>query len=278
MVASPYSGAALRAGHYSTRPPVPGVNVDHTTPDPEPDPFNPVPETPGNQTGTVWGYEPEHAGPSNQPNFAQVPVSHWYDGQPSVPSGVEYASAQQAMQERMLVDHSAVSYVPDSIRLYQHATEGQKNEFVVGRPSMFAGSEIPDGPLKGLANGHNAYDQTNAPNEVYAGDAANVGRYRLGMKTNIFGLYESPIGKFGQDALLHSYTGLHPAMPYARTRQEFTAPYTPSSSGAVYWAPAAPNQKPSLFSLPSETAITDYTIADDSDYVSDFEDRNGGFF
>lgn len=278
MVASPYTGAALRTGHYSSRPPVAGVNVDHTTPDPEPDPFNPVPDMPANQAGTVWGYEPEHAGLSNQPNLAQVPVTHWYQGQPAVPSGVPYGTAQQAMQERMMTDHAEVMYVPDGIRLYLHATEGMRAEFNVGRPSQFAGETIPDGPLAGLANGHNAYDQTNAPNEVYTGDAANVGRYRLGVKTNLFGLYENPIGKFGQDALLHSYTGLHPQMPVTRDRMPFTAPYTASSSGTDHWSPAAPHQRPSLFSLPSETAMTDYSVVENSDFVSDFEDRNGGFF
>jgi hypothetical protein len=278
MVDSPYTGAAMRVAHYAVRPSVPGVNVDHTTPDPEPDPFNPVPIAPDFQTGTVWGYETEHAGPSNQPNLAQVPVTHWWNGQPSVPSGEPYARAQLAMQERMMADHTAVSYVPDSIRLYQHATEGQRNEFNIGRPSQFAGSEIPDGPLKGLANGHNAYDQTNTPNEVYTGDAANVGRYRLGVKTNVFGLYESPLGKFGQDALLHSYTGLIPAMPTEKEPMANTAPYTPNSTGTAHWFPSVPYQKPSLFSLPSETAITDYAIADDAGFVSDFYDRNGGGF
>lgn len=279
MVDSPYTGAALRAAHYASRPPVAGVNADHTTPDPEPDPFNPVPDLPPGQTGTVWGYEPEHAGLSNQPNLAQVPVTHWWNGQPSVPSGEPYARAQLAMQERMMADHSDVSYVPDGIRLYQHATEGQLNEFVIGRPSQFAGATVPDGPLAGLANGHNAYDQTNDPNEVYTGDPANVGRYRLGVKTNITGLYENPIGKFGQDALLHSFTGLTPALPYERDVMPPTtmSPKNPNSWGTTHWAPAQPHQRPSLFSLPSETVITDYSVADGS-FVSDFEDRNGGFY
>src|ERR1700748_1800294 len=195
MVDSPYSGTAIRAGHYASRPPVPGVNVDHTTPDPEPDPFNPAPETPGNQTGTVWANEIDFAQISNQPNLAQMPVSHWFDGRPPVPAGTGHeftpqAQRLQAFQERMMLDHSVGNYVPDSIRLYQHATEGQANEFNVGRPSQFARETIPAGPLAGLGNGRNAYDQTNAPNEVYTGDDANVGRYRLGRKLNIWGLYQ----------------------------------------------------------------------------------------
>jgi hypothetical protein len=190
-----------------------------------------------------------------------VPVSHWYNGQPAVPSGEPYGRAQQAMQERFMVDHSDTNYVPDGIRLYQHASEGQRNEFNIGRQSQFAGATIADGPLAALANGHNAYDQTNAPNEVYTGDPANVGRYRLGVKTNIFGLYDSPIGKFGQDAMLHAYTGLQAAMPFDKPPMEYTAPYTPNSTGTAHWSPAAANQAPSMFSLPSETAMTDYAVA-----------------
>lgn len=278
MVDTPYSGAATRGAHYASRPPVPGLNVDHFHPDPEPDIFNPVPTTPGGQTGNVWADQRNAAGPSNQPNFAQVPVSHWYDGQPAVPSGEPYARAQQAMQERMMVDHSEVSFVPDGIRLYQHATEGQRNEWNIGRPSQFAGETIPDGPLAALGNGHNAYDQTNAPNEVYTGDPTNVGRYRLGMKTNMYGLYESPIGKFGQDALLHAYTGLYPSMPVEKEPMKDTAPYTPNSTGTAHWAPAGTYQIPSLFNLPSETSITDYAVVAEDTTGSDFTDRNGGFY
>jgi hypothetical protein len=203
-------------------------------------------------------------------------VSHWWNGQPAVPSGEPYARAQQAMQKRLMLDHSVSSYVPDGIRLYQHATEGQVNEWLIGRPSQFAGTDLPDGPLKALGNGHNSYDQTNEPNEVYTGDAANVGRYRLGVKTNVFGLYENPIGKFGQDALLHSFTGLTPALPYEKAPMTDTAPYTPNSTGTAHWAPTPASQTPSQFGLPSETAITDYASA--ADVISDFTDRSDGFF
>ena len=55
MVATPYSGAATRTGHYAARPSVPGLNKDHLQPDPEPDIFNPVPDLPPNQAGyDVW--------------------------------------------------------------------------------------------------------------------------------------------------------------------------------------------------------------------------------
>lgn len=280
----PYTGTALRSAvaHYGSRPPPPGLNADHMKPDPEPDPFNPVPDTPPDQAGTVWS-DPEAMGPtagqSNFPNLAQAPVSHWYDGQPAVPSGEPYGRAQQAMQERLMVDHADTNYVPDGIRLYQHWSEGQENDFIVGRAPVAAGATIPDGPLAGLQNGRNGYDATNVPNEVYSAGESNVGRYRLGVKTNMWGIYSSPLGKFGQDANLRAYTGLSPAFPFDKTPMTDTAPYTPNSTGTTHWTPATPAQKPSLFGLPSETSVTDYTVASaGGNSQSEFEDRSGGFF
>lgn len=280
MADSPYTGTAVRNGHFSVRPSVPGVNADHTTPTPEPDPFNPQPIPPPNQGGTVWvGVSADFAQISNQPNLAQVPVSHWYNGQPSVPSGTGHeftpqAQRLQAFQERMLLDHSQTNYVPDSVRLYQHASEGYVVDEIVGRMPRAAGQTIPDGPLAGLQNGKNSYDATNQPNEVYQGDDANVGRYRLGRKINQWGAYQYPIGRFGQDAYLRAYTGLYPQFPYDKPPMTDTAPYTPNSTGTAHWAPAPANQTPSFFGLPSETAITDYSQAQQG-FVSDFVDNDG---
>lgn len=274
-----YSGAALRQGHFASRPPVAGLNHDHFTPDPEPDLFNPVPDTPPAQAGTVWQGDPQPARQTSYPTLAAVPVTHRYDTPPPVPSAVPYGQAQQAMQDRLVHVHSQTNYVPDGIRLYQHWSEGQVNEYVVGRPPRDAGATIPDGPLAGLGNGKNSYDQTNGPKpEVYTGDPANVGRYRLGAKTNVFGLYENPLGKFGQDAMLHAYTGLVPALPTAKPPMTNTAPYTPNSTGTAHWAPATSWQQPRLFGLPSESAMTDYTVANGGDYTSEFEDTKGGFY
>jgi hypothetical protein len=277
MVDRPYSGTTVRAGHYSVRPSVPGINRDHFDPDPEPDPFNPQPDTPPNQEGTVLVGESSDPGQSNQPTLATQPFHHWYDGQPPVASGVPYGQAQQAMQERLMVDHADTNYVPDSARLYQHATEGQANEFLIGRQPQNAGVD-PGEDLQYLVAGTNSYDATNQPNDVYAGDPANVGRYRLGVKTNVWGLYQNPLGKFGQDAVLRAYTGLHPAFPVDKPPMDATAPYTPNSTGTSHWLPATFAQVPSLFALPSETALTDYAAANEfTDSGSDFRDRGGDF-
>ena len=277
MVDSPYSGTATREARYRWRPPVPGINRDHFVPDPEPDLFNPVPDTPDAQGGTVWQHETDHAHTSGYPTLAQVPVTHVYNTPPPAGAGVPTALRMQYMQERFVEVHGQSNYIPDSIRLYQHATEGTDAQWIVGRMPVAAGATIPDGPLSGLQYGRNSYDAVNQPNEVYVGDAANVGRYRLGMKTNLFGLYQQPNGKFGQDAMIRSGTGLYPAVPTDKPQVFNTAPYTPNSTGTAHWAPAPAAQRPYLFGLPSETAITDRSIVESGDYTSDFEDRTGGF-
>jgi len=268
-VDSPYSGTAVRNAHFASRPPVPGLNKDHFTPDPEPDPFNPVP-TPGHSyTDSILTTREEDGPQSDYPTLATQPFHHTYDGQLSVPSGEPYGRAQQAMQERMMVDHSDSNYVPDEYRRYLHATQGQNNQYVVGRMPQNAGVD-PGPDLQYLVNGQNSYDHTNEPNEVYAGDPANVGRYRLGYDTKIFGLYQNPIGKFGQDAQLHSYTGQVPQLPQAKPQMTDISPHTWPSTGTAHWEPAPPNQTPSMFSLPSETSLTDATIA------NEFADGAGG--
>jgi hypothetical protein len=271
---TPYSGAAIRNAHFSSRPPVPGLNKDHFTPDPEPDPFNPVPTPDHNLTGTVLTSDVDDAGQSNQPTFASVPTQHWYNGQLSVPNGVPYERAQQLMQDRMMQDHSDTNYVPDEFRRYLHATQGQNNQFVVGRMPQNAGVD-PGENLQYLVNGKNSYDHTNQPNEVYAGDPANVGRYRLGVDTRIYGLYQNPMGKFGQDAQLHAYTGITPQLPQAKPQMKDTAPFTPNSTGTHHWVPAPFSQIPSLFGLPSETSVTDYVTASEFAGGGDSEFTDG---
>lgn len=270
-MAGAYSGALVRNAHYAQRPPPPGLARNHFTGETNPDMFDPSVDTPDHQTGTVWQTPSDTAGQSNQPNLAQVPVSHWYSGEEAVPSSVPYGVAQQAMQDRMMIDHTDANYVPDSIRLYQHASEGMLAEWNVGRMPQNAG-EDPGDNLQYLVNGRNSYDHTNQPNEVYTGDDANVGRYRLGRKSNLYGLYQYPLGKFGQDALMHAYTGLNPAFPFDKPAMTDTKPYTPNSVGTAHWSPAQSNQIPSNFALPSETVMTDYATVATPGYA-DFIDN-----
>lgn len=250
-----YTGALTRSAHFSFRPPVPGINPDHERPDPEPDPFSPPPEGAGKgPAGDVWQ-------PADLPVHTEMrvgPRPHDTPLQPPVPSNTHQAQANLAATARMLANHGQVDYRPDLNPEYRHATEGRSLDYVAGRMPVEAGITVP-AEASYLVAGRNAFDFTNQPNEVYGGDAANVGRYRLGYNLEDFGRYEFWT-KQGQDAWLRAYTGLAPEFPADKPRVPDSAPYTPNSSGTTTWLQNQ-WQVPSMFGLPSETALTDYQAA-----------------
>lgn len=263
-----YTGYLIRKGHYSAAKDVaPGVNPEHTNPSPDPDIFDPRPDVPAQQSGDVWNPSEVTMGES-QPIER---VAHWFNGTPAVPSNVPYAKAQQEMQDRMMLDHGVTHYTPDSIRLFQNATEGVSIGWENGRAPQVAGESVGENEQY-LMMGTNAYDITNQPNEVYSADQ---GRYRLGTRIAMFGLYDNPFGKFGQDASLRAYTGLTAQFPQDKEQMQNTAPYTPNSTGTKTWT--LPSfQVPRMFGLQSETSITDYTMASQDAMVSsDFADDSG---
>lgn len=263
MATSPYSGASIRAGaRYSTKPPVPGINPEHLKPDPDPDPFQPQIDA-ESRPGDVW--QPEEVPVHTE--MRDRPISHWTNLHAPVPSSVPSHEAGIATTVRMLANHGVVDYRPEKYQRYRHATQGLSIEYTPGRMPWQAGEDVPEN-LRYLVMGTNAYDATNAPTEVYSGDAANVGRYRVGTDTRYHGLYELPY-KVGQDAEMRAYTELHPQLPVDKPRIENSAPYTPNSSGTARWT--LPSfQTPSLFALPSETAVTDYITTEPSG--SQFDD------
>lgn len=250
-----YTGELLRSAHFAFRPPVPGINPEHEKPSPEPDPFSPPPEGAGQGVnGNVWQ-------PGDLPVHTEMRVGrrpHDTPLQPPVPSNVHQAQANLAATSRMLANHSIVDFRPDTNPQYRHATEGRTLDYVPGRMPTDAGITVGDG-ASFLVAGKNAFDFTNQANEVYSGDDANVGRYRLGVRIEDFGRYEFHT-KQGQDNYLRAYTGLAPQFPADKPRVPDSAPYTPNSSGTTTWLQNQ-FQTPSFFGLPSETALTDYTQA-----------------
>jgi hypothetical protein len=250
-----YTGALTRSAHYSFRPPVPGINPDHEHPHAEPDPFSPVPDSAGQGIGgTVWQ-------PGDLPVHTDMVVAarpHTTPLQPPVPSNVHQAQANLAATSRMLANHSRVEYRPDTVPVYRHATQGRTLDYVPGRMPLEAGITVPDNASY-LVAGKNAFDYTNPANEVYAGDGANVGRYRLGVAIEDFGRYEYHT-KQGQDAVLRAYVGLEPTFPADKPRVPNSAPQTPNSAGTTTWLQSQ-WQVPSLFAVPSETAGTDFLSA-----------------
>lgn len=264
-MANAYSGALVRAAHFAHRPPVPGVNPEHEHPDPDPDPFQPVVQAePGAVAGDV--FQPEDI--PVQTEMQQRPFDHWGHLQPPVPSSVPREVAGLAATARMLANHSAVDYRPDQYPVYKHGDQGRSIQFVGGRGPWQSGESVPD-EMAYLVMGKNAYDQTNGMTEVYSADQ---GRYRLGVGITDFGVY-NPNTKLGQDAELRAYTGLTPDLnPMDKPVVENAAPYTGAVSNASYVTPAF--QVPSMFALPSETAMTEYEASTGSDY---WAGTGGGF-
>jgi len=260
MADTAYSGALTRAAHFAHRPPVPGVNPEHEKPDPDPDPFQPAVEAaPNGLQGDV--FQPEDI--SAQTEMRQRPIDHWGHLQDPVPSSVPQQVAGIAATARMIANHACVDYRPDQYAPYKHGDQGRSIEYTAGRSPQESGESVPD-DMAYLVMGKNAYDQTNQPNEVYSGDTANVGRYRLGVGITDFGLYQS-FQKIGQDAELRAYTGLVPTLPVDKPQPTNTAPYTPNSTGtATFLTPAF--QVPSMFAAPGETAVTDYEASTSESY------------
>jgi hypothetical protein len=265
MANQAYSGALQRAAHFAFRPPVPGVSPEHEHPDSKPDPFSPVPAVdPAGVAGDV--FEPEDF--SVHTEMQQIPIDHWGHLQPPVPSNVPAEVAGLATTARMLANHSAVLYRPDTYAPYRHGDQGRSIEYVDGRMPWQAGETVPE-DMAYLVMGRNAYDQTQAPNEVYSADQ---GRYRMGVAIQDFASYR-PFQKVGQDAELRAYTGLVPDLnPMDKATVPGAAPYTPAMSGASYVTPAF--QIPSMFGLPTETALTDYEASTTTDY---WTGAGGGF-
>jgi hypothetical protein len=265
MANTAYSGALQRAAHFAFKPPVPGVNPEHEHPSPEPDPFNPVP---AQEAGAVAGdvFQPEDVPVHTE--MRQDVIDHWGHLQAPVPSNVPRETAGLAATARMLANHSQVLYRPNTYAPYKHAEQGRSISFTDGRMPWQAGETVPD-DMAYLVMGKNAYDQTQQPNEVYSADQ---GRYRLGVGITDFGLYQS-FQKIGQDAELRAYTGLTADLsPIEKPTVQDAAPYTPAVSGSSYVTPAF--QVPSMFALPTETALTDYEATTGGDY---WAGAGGGF-
>jgi len=264
-----YAGALTRSARFERYTPVAGVSEEHTHPDPEPDPFDPSPSGVRPAAYDVW--QPEDV--SVHTEMRARAFEHWAHVAPPVAAGVPQVLSQLAQQARMLANHGQVDPgQPDTSRKYRHASQGRSIEVTPGRMPWQSGEEVPEGSAY-LQAGTNAYDRTNLPNEVYGGDAANVGRYRLGNGYEMWGLYTLP-GKVGLDTQLRAATGLAPQFPVDKPRLMDTAPYTPSSRGTDTWTLSS-WQIPSLFGVPSETVMTDREVAQGTGYFTGggFDDR-----
>lgn len=265
-----YSGALIRSAHFAFRPPVAEVDPGHMHQHETGDIFNPLPDQVAGQGGDVW----QPAEVADHTEMVARDFSHW-GGVPSLPlpSDLHPFIANRAETERLIANHMPVDYRPDTWTTipYRNAGQGVALPAVQGREPVQEGEAIPD-DLQYLVAGKNSFDFTNRPNEVYGGDpGSSGGRRRLGWWTPRYGLYEFWT-KQGQDAEVRAYTGLTPAFPVDKPPIADAAPYTPNSSGTTTWVQPT-YQDPSTFTLPSETAVTDYTTQAWGDQVAgSFED------
>lgn len=266
-----YSGYLKRRVAYTTKPTVHAVGSDHGPGEvpPQEDLFGPSVDGPQDLAGAqgdVWpvvDHTPESV-------YGDDRISH--DGHRSTPApmGILARMSMYAEQRRMLADHSRVNYRPDPARPYKHATQGRRFKWWPGRGSQMAGIDGPEF----LVAGKNGFDYTNQPNEVYGGAGeSNVGRYRLGLQQDDCGVYEDPRGLFGQEAWLNAR--ISPTLEYHedRTRAGNGPPSASFLPDASFVRDAF--QAPSGWTLGSETAVTDYTLASGRgalDEGSDFYD------
>lgn len=252
-----YSGYLKRRVAYAARPTVPGVSAEHGPGDvpPQDDLFGPSVDGPVDNSGhqqDVW--EPAEDAPMSA--YGDDRISHDGGRTPPPPMGILARASMYLEQRRMLADHSREHYRPDPSRIYRHATQGRRFQWWPGRGSQMAGIEGPEF----LVAGKNGFDYTNQPNEVYGGGGeSNVGRYRLGVQQDDIGLYEDPRGLFGQEAWLRAR--ISPTLDYHgdRERPGEGPPSAPFLPDAAFVRDAF--QLPSGWGLPSETALTDYTLA-----------------
>jgi hypothetical protein len=264
-----YSGYLKRRVAYDKKPTVHAIGTNHGPQDvpPQDDLFGPSVEGPIDLAGhqaDVW----EGAEDAPMSAYGDDRISHDGGRTPPPPMGLLARLSAYAEQRRMLADHSRVHYRPDPARPYRHATQGRKFLWWNGRGSQMAGIEGPDF----LVAGKNGFDFTNQPNEVYSAGDSNVGRYRLGVQQDDFGLYEDPRGLFGQEAWARAL--INPTLEYHgdRRRQGNGPPSAPFLPDAAFVRDAF--QLPSGWTLGSETAGTDHILATRpaSDEGSEFYD------
>lgn len=241
------SGNLMAGAHYERTVSVGAVDPGHSQQSAGRGIFEPTPEanTPP-APGDIWTpYDPT-------PYTGLVPprpdhtASH--GAAVPIPSGVDGERGQNTANDRMVTVHSHADYVPYERPVYKSQRQGHIIVTTEGR------APAPAPPVEAFLTGRNGYDFSNPPSEVYGG-----ARYRLGTLTQMFGSYEF-WQKQGQDATVRPVVTEAPILPVAKPPIPNSAPYTRNSNGtdrALY----PQFQDPRSFTTPSETAMSDYTMA-----------------
>ncbi len=249
-----YSGNLVRTAHYPRYTSVGGVDPGHAQVRREHELFEPDITTEGVPSSGPSLWQPVDVTPQTG---AGVPAYN-HNGSMARPLPMDAdagPAAQYRSNDRMVAAHGLVDYVPDTrAPFFQAATQAVDIDFVQGAapapPSMEA-----------FVTGPNSYEFSNPANEVYSGD-----RWRLGQDIVIFGRYDYWT-KQGQEAQLRAVEMEEPQFPINTGPIKDPAPYSPWSSGLAYFHQTSFNV-PRLFAPPSETGISDLTMAQQSDEPS----------
>lgn len=243
-----YSGNLVRQAHYERYTSVAGVSPAHAQQTPGRGMFEPTPEAavPA-QPGDVWQPYDQTPHTGVRPPTPRHTATPGRGPAAPIPSGVDEERGQNTVNDRMVATHANVEYVPYERPVYKHGGQGRSITSVEGRRPLQPSMEA-------FLVGNNSYDTSNPPSEVYGGE-----RYRLGTADQYFGRYEYWT-KQGQDGWLRPTVTEHPILPVEKPRVANSAPYTRNSSGrarSLY----PMTQDPRMFVTPSETALSDYTMA-----------------
>jgi hypothetical protein len=230
------------AKHFEWSTPVDPVAASHDHYQPTNALFEPGQNVPAVES-TVWtpyDVAPQSGRMVPEPNHVGITAR-------PVQSGIPRELADYTHQDRVIAAHEVDSYDPYQSPPFRNSPQGRSISWVKGR--------LPAAPaMEAFLVGRNGYDVSNPPSEVYGGE-----RYNLGHETVIFGTYEY-WQKQGQDATLRPIEYEYPTFPVDKPPLGNTAPYTKSSRGTDTWTLPTYNT-PMLFNAPSETALSDFTMA-----------------
>lgn len=259
----PYTGNLMKDARYPTTRLAPGpVDPGHTAGREE---DNPSPFGGGTApVGPDWGnpglwVAPEEAAPQSgaQPNHGGHMGPH---RQPLVNPRIGWVDSQRVAADQMLTAHgcSDASTAQQQPEVPRFQFQGQGN-VVERRGGQHGWEEGMSGPL---ARGPNVYGQNNPPTEVY--DGAGM---RYGFDTITFGNYITP-HRFERNYRIRAVAREEIHMPVDTPAIQDAAPYTSFSSGTQ--TAESPWMRPRLWAPPASTAMSDATMAAESDTAGQF--------
>lgn len=259
-----YTGNLIQSARFPTVELSAGLKSDHAA-GAEPDDADvfggSAPAGPGPDYGSpgLWVAPETQAPGSGMPLDAS---SHWtYDGPALTPPRLGWVDAGYVARDQMMKSHSArdastARAIPTEPQ-FQFRGQGNIVNRQMGQASWEPGLSGP------LARGSNSYDENNPPTEVYDGAG-----WRRGYDTLTWGEYTSPTVQQMRYQLR--------AVATETVHFPVDTPAVPNAVPGGGWGTGTQTQlspygsTPRLFAPPSQSAISDATMAQQSEPVSEF--------